>query len=176
MMQGWRPRPEAQASPGTAGMSTPPNAPQLCAEDVRLLTQAGFLASGQGDVGRARRIFNGLALARPGRAFHAVGLALAFLNAARTAEAVQVLAQAEAADADERETLDAWRGLALQLDGRADESRRLLARRLLGDAPPAGATASTMANTTGGITAATPVPAGDAFSPLQGLHRAASFR
>jgi hypothetical protein len=192
MMQGWRPRPEAQASPGTAGMSTPPNAPQLSAEDVRLLTQAGFLASGQGDVGRARRIFNGLALARPGRAFHAVGLALAFLNAARTAEAVQVLAQAEAADADERETLDAWRGLALQLDGRADESRRLLravadapqpagtpdsesrllARRLLGDAPPA----STMANITVATTAATTAPAGDAFSSLQGLHRAASFR
>jgi hypothetical protein len=192
MMQGWRPRPEAQASPGTAGMSTPPNAPQLCAEDVRLLTQAGFLASGQGDVGRARRIFNGLALARPGRAFHAVGLALAFLNAARTAEAVQVLAQAEAANADERETLDAWRGLALQLDGRADESRRLLravadapqpagtpdsesrllARRLLGDAPPA----STMANITGGTTGGITAPAGDAFSSLQGLHRAASFR
>lgn len=173
MMQGWRSRPEAPAS----------GLPSLTAQDVRLLTQAGFLASGQGDVGRARRIFNGLALARPGRAFHAVGLALAFLNAARTAEAVDVLAQAQAADDGERETLDAWRGLALQLDGRADESRRLLravadaplpagtpesesrqlARRLLGDAPASSAAAA----------AGTP-PA--AFSSLQGLHRAASFR
>jgi hypothetical protein len=48
----------------------------------------------------------------------------------------------------------------------------VLARRLLGDAPPA----STMANITVATTAATTAPAGDAFSSLQGLHRAASFR
>jgi len=51
-----------------------PDLPLLDAPDVRLLTEAGFLAAGLGDLGRARRIFGGLALARPGRAFHAVGL------------------------------------------------------------------------------------------------------
>jgi len=41
---------------------------------------------------------------------------------------VRLLADAQARDAAERETLDVWRGLALQLEGRTGESQHLLRR------------------------------------------------
>ncbi|QEI09503.1 tetratricopeptide repeat protein [Pigmentiphaga aceris] len=86
----------------------------------------GFLAAASGDVSRAERIFNGLARLRPGRAYPSVGLAVAWMNAGRAADAVVLLEKAQTSDPEERATLDAWRGFALQLAGRISESRRVL--------------------------------------------------
>jgi Flp pilus assembly protein TadD len=115
------------ASPFSA--SQPPSdeaAGLLSPDDARLLTEVGFLAAASGDVRRAERIFDGLARLRPGRAYPLVGLAVAWMNAGRAAEAVAMLEKAQTADPEERATLDAWRGFALQLAGRASESRRVL--------------------------------------------------
>jgi tetratricopeptide (TPR) repeat protein len=110
----------------------------LGADDVRLLTEVGFLAASHADAVRAKRIFGALAAARPHRAFPSVGLATAWLNAGRPDEAVAVLEQALVEDRDERDTLDSWRGLALQMAGRVDESRRLLQRVADADVPESG--------------------------------------
>lgn len=98
----------------------------LSSDDARMLTEIGFLAAASGDVLRAERIFGGLARLRPGRAYPQVGLAVAWMNAGRAADAVVLLEKAQATDPEERATLDAWRGFALQLAGRSGESRRVL--------------------------------------------------
>jgi len=98
----------------------------LSADDARLLTEVGFLAAASGDVAHAERIFHALARLRPGRAYPHVGLAVAWMNAGRAADAVVLLEKAQANDPEERATLDAWRGFALQLAGRSSESRRVL--------------------------------------------------
>jgi predicted Zn-dependent protease len=98
----------------------------LSADEARMLTEVGFLAAASGDVPRAERVFNALARLRPGRAYPKVGLAVAWMNAGRAADAVAMLEKAQTTDPEERATLDAWRGFALQLAGRSSESRRVL--------------------------------------------------
>jgi Flp pilus assembly protein TadD len=105
-------------SDGAAGVLLP--------DDARMLTEVGFLAAASGDVPRAERIFGALARLRPGRAYPSVGLAVAWMNAGRAADAVATLEKAQTTDPEERATLDAWRGFALQLAGRTGESRRVL--------------------------------------------------
>ncbi len=102
--------------------------PLLTPEDIRLLTQVGFIAAGQADVIRAERIFGALARLRPARAFAPVGRAMALLNAGRAPEAVQALQQARPGmqAGEDADTLAAFLALALQLDGRSSESRRTL--------------------------------------------------
>jgi len=99
----------------------------LDAQDARLLTEVGMLAAGAGDVKRADAIFGALRQLRPGRAYPLVGLAVARMNAGRAIEAARLL-ESDAAldDAGERTLAQAWRGLALQLAGRGEASRRLL--------------------------------------------------
>jgi len=118
----------------------------LDAPDARLLTEVGMLVAGAGDVTRADAIFGALRPLRPGRAYPLVGLAVARMNAGRAAEAARLLEDDAALDNDEeRAQARAWRGLALQLAGSGQASRRLLqatadlpgdgarlARRLLG--------------------------------------------
>lgn len=101
------------------------------ADDIRLLTQVGFLAAGRGDAPRALRIFDALALLRPQRAFGFVGLASALMNAGRAPEAVQRLQTVCLPAGPESDMLEAFRGLALQLAGRASESTALLRRIVL---------------------------------------------
>lgn len=112
------------------GAMRPPSQDEAAAllspDDAKLLTEVGFLAAASGDVLRAERIFGGLARLRPGRAYPCVGLAVAWMNAGRAADAVVLLEKAQATDVEERATLDAWRGFALQLAGRSGESRRVL--------------------------------------------------
>ncbi|MFC7206472.1 tetratricopeptide repeat protein [Comamonas endophytica] len=98
------------------------------ASDIRLLTQVGFLAAGRGDVPRALRIFNALALLRPGQAFSFVGLACALMNAARAPEAVQKLQAACLPPGPESDLVQAFQGLALQLAGRAGKAPTCCAR------------------------------------------------
>lgn len=94
--------------------------------DIQLLTQVGFLAAGRGNAPQAVRIFDGLALLRPQRAFAFVGLACALMNAGRAAEAVQRLQAVHLPDGPEADMLHTFHALALQLAGRAAESSHLL--------------------------------------------------
>lgn len=105
-------------------------------EDIRLLTEVGFLAAARGDVQRASVIFRALERLRPQAGFPCIGLAVALLNAGKPADAVleldSGLLRVPASDAAE---LHAFRGLALQKAGRQSESLR--AFRQAGDHPMA---------------------------------------
>lgn len=98
----------------------------------------GFLAAAQGDVRRAQVIFHALEKVRPQASFPYVGMAVALMNAGRHDEAAQELDRGLAsAGAVEQPELQAFRGLALQLAGRASESLRAL--QVAGDVPLARA-------------------------------------
>lgn len=98
----------------------------LDTDEVRLLTEVGFLAAGCGDLARADAIFGALRLLRPDRAFPYIGLATARMNAGRAADAVTVLEAAHITDTAGAQIVRTWYGLALQQAGRNDESRRVL--------------------------------------------------
>lgn len=117
---------------------SPETAFVLDAGDARFLAEVGMLAAAAGDVARAQTIFGALRLLRPDRAYPLVGLAVAWLNAGRAADAVRLLEDARLDDPQERSLVEAWRGLALQLAGHAAESRRVLA--LAAGMPGDGAT------------------------------------
>jgi predicted Zn-dependent protease len=118
--------PTSPASVGAAEAVSPKTAFVLAADDARLLTEVGFLAAAAGDAARAETIFKALRRLRPGAAYPLIGLAVAWMNAARAPEAVALLESAVLADTEDPALLDAWRGFALQLAGRNGESRRLL--------------------------------------------------
>lgn len=124
-------------------------------DDIRLLTEIGFLASARGDVARAEAIFSALLLLRPDQAFAHVGLATALMNARRPGDAAARLAAARIPQGADEDMVQAMHGLALQLDGRVSQSQRvlrevsgrsggtdeptdgiLLARKLLGETLP----------------------------------------
>lgn len=94
--------------------------------DIQLLAQVGFIAAGRADVPRALRIFEALALQQPERVFAYVGLTTALLNAGRAIEAVQRLHAVKLPDGPESDTLEVFRGLALQLAGHSSESTYVL--------------------------------------------------
>ncbi|MGY6268547.1 tetratricopeptide repeat protein [Achromobacter denitrificans] len=98
----------------------------LLADDARLLSEVGFVAAGAGDAARAETIFSALRRLRPGQAYPLIGLAVAWMNSGRAPDAVRLLEGAVLADPADRPLLDAWRGFALQLAGRSQESARLL--------------------------------------------------
>jgi len=107
------------------------NAQPLDGEEIRLLTELGFVAAGAAQIRRAEEIFRALVLLRPQRAFPYVGWALAHLNVGQAQEAVSVLDRARAAlgtaqDNAELVDVETFRGLALQFASRSAESRRAL--------------------------------------------------
>lgn len=95
-------------------------------EDVRLLTEIGFLASARGDVSRAEVIFGALSLSRSDEAFPHIGLATALMNARRPGEAAALLAKIAIPPGADSDLAQAMRGLALQLDGQTTQSTRVL--------------------------------------------------
>jgi hypothetical protein len=98
------------------------------------LTEAGFLAAARGDLRRAEAVFGALERCRPLAAFPYVGQAVALMNAGQADEAARVLERGAAiASGEAAAELQAFRGLALQLAGRAGESLRAL--RAAGDQP-----------------------------------------
>jgi len=98
----------------------------LAPDEVRLLTEVGFLAAAAGDVPRAEAIFGALGRIRPDRLFPSLGLAVAWMNAGRAADAASLLEKVVCADPEEQASCDAWRGFALQLAGRSAQSRSVL--------------------------------------------------
>lgn len=97
----------------------------LAPDEIRLLTEVGYLAAAQGDVPRARTIFTALRSWRPERAFPLIGLALAYMNAGRHAEAVRLLEDVSLQPPESLQ-LQVWRGLALWLDGNHHAGSRAL--------------------------------------------------
>lgn len=118
--------------PGSIGAQYPspglvPGASAVLAPDeVRLLTEVGFLAAAAGDVARAENIFGALGRIRPDRLFPSLGLAIAWMNAGRASDAADLLEKAACADSEEQAICAAWRGFALQLAGRSAQSRSVL--------------------------------------------------
>jgi len=119
--------------------SAPPDRALPDSQDVRLLTEIGFLAAVKGDVMRAEKIFSALLLFRPGKAFAHVGLAVALMNAGRAGDAVAHLTAATPDPGEDAEMVQTMLGLALQLDGRSHQSQQVL-RKLVG--PPAACNAA----------------------------------
>ena len=99
---------------------------QLDATEARLLTEIGFIASGMADVVRAECIFGALMLARPDGAFPHIGLAAALLNAGQPDEAAFRLSKVHLPEGADADMVQAFRGLALQLDQRPTEATRVL--------------------------------------------------
>lgn len=93
------------------------------------MVEVGFLASALGDVPNAEVIFAALTELEPSKAAPYLGLGLAYLNARRAQDAVDVLEKgASMVDAEDLPELQAVRALALQLAGRSAESQRLLSQ------------------------------------------------
>lgn len=119
-----------------------PLTPPLQSDDVRLLTELGFVAAAAGLQAQSSTMFTALLRLRPERAFPYIGLATGHLNEgqAEQAEAIllrgsQVLgqqgpdpvdAQAVADWLEDRALLAAFQGLALQLSGRSAQARQAL--------------------------------------------------
>lgn len=113
----------------------------LLPEEIKLLTEVGFLAGARGDLKSARKIFGALEMGRPHAPFPYVGLAMALLNRRQHDEAVLTLDRGlRLVDPAEASSLHAIRGLALQLAGRTAESER--AYRAAGEHPMSGANAA----------------------------------
>lgn len=114
------------SQPSTATSESELGLEGLLASDVQLLTQIGFVAAGEGDTKQASAIFAGLQALRPQRAFAWVGEATAWLNAGKPAEAVRCLRTFQALPGQELDMVQAFLGLALQLDGQRQASLRIL--------------------------------------------------
>lgn len=92
-------------------------------EEIRLLTEAGFLAAAQGDLAHTAVIFDALRRCRPGAHYTYVGMALAQLNRRRHDDALRTIEQGLAeADASHAADLQALRALVLHLAGRSTHS------------------------------------------------------
>lgn len=99
----------------------------LDSDEIKLLTEVGFLSASRGDVSRSERIFGALIQVRPQRAFAYIGLAVAYMNARRNDDAVLLLERARNLVTHvELGELNAILGLALQLAARRAESVRAL--------------------------------------------------
>ncbi len=96
-------------------------------EEIRLLTEVGFLAGARGDIKHATAIFDALQACRPNAGFAYVGMAMAHLNRRQYDDALRRLddglKRAEEADAAD---LHAIRALVLHLAGRASECDRAI--------------------------------------------------
>lgn len=94
-------------------------------EEIKLLTEVGFLAGARGDLKSARRIFGALEMCRPHAPFPYVGLAMALINRRQHDEAVLTLDRGlRLVDPSDAASLHAIRGLALQMAGRSSESQQ----------------------------------------------------
>lgn len=107
-------------------------------QDLQVLAQLGYIAASRADVASAETIFAAVELERPASGAAFVGLALAYMSAGRTNDAVRTLdrgllvpGQTDSAE------IHAFRGVALQLAGRGAESLKAL--RQAGNQPLAAA-------------------------------------
>lgn len=119
--------------------------------DVQVLTDLAFVAAGRGAVPAADALAGGLACLRPGTATPGLIVALAHMNAGEPDTAAARLGSCPAADEPERQLLQAFLGLALQLAGRAAQGQRVLQAAA---GQPAGRLARTMLGLRDGLAGA----------------------
>lgn len=100
--------------------------PLLEPDEVRLLTQVGFIASAHADIDRVERIFGAILRVRPEQSTGFLGMAVGLLNASRAHEAVALLERAHLPAGEEADMVEAFLGLALQMDARTSDSTRVL--------------------------------------------------
>jgi Flp pilus assembly protein TadD len=106
-------------------------------DDAKILSEIGFIAAYQGDIVRADAVFDGLAMARPNRAYPWVGKALVRIHLGRAEEAARLFEQQKKFinDQDELEVMQVWHGMALQLSGHSNQAYKLLAKLANGVGP-----------------------------------------
>lgn len=123
-----------------------PLTPPLQSDDVRLLTELGFVAAAAGLTAQSSVVFESLMRLRPWRAFPYIGMATGHLNDGHPDQAQSVLSlglrvveQHRPADGDadamnewaeDRALLAAFSGLALHLGGHRAQSNQVLERCL----------------------------------------------
>ncbi len=105
----------------------------LGADDIRLLTEVGFVGAGAGLWQQAQQLFEALATLRPNRDFPIIGLATLQLNRQQPEEAVLLLEKVRQALATQPDTppedvamLAAFHGVALHCARRTAESQQVL--------------------------------------------------
>jgi hypothetical protein len=94
-------------------------------EQIRMLAAIGFMAARSGLIVPAVRIFEGLAVLRPNKAFPFVGLSLAHICVGSHAEAIQILIQRGLKVCPDDPELVAYLAVALQLAGRTAEAQQI---------------------------------------------------
>ncbi len=103
-------------------------------DELRLLTEVGFVAAARGELQSATQIFQALEICRPNAGFSYAGLAVAKLARARYDDALQVLARGLATVApDDAQDLHALRALVCHMAGRTSECARAI--QAAGDHP-----------------------------------------
>lgn len=91
--------------------------PYLSSEEIRLMAAIGFMSAKAGCLVPAVRIFEALAVLRPGHSFPYIGMAIAYMAIGMASEAVYVLRDRAIPACGENHDLGLWLGLALQQAG-----------------------------------------------------------
>lgn len=89
----------------------------LSTQEIRLLSSIGFMAAKAGCLVPAVRIFEALAVLRPGVAFPFIGMSIAYLAVGMAGEAVHVLGKRALLSCGDPSELKLWLALALQQAG-----------------------------------------------------------
>ncbi|MDK2123492.1 hypothetical protein [Parachitinimonas caeni] len=117
-------------------LSAAPAGEPLAPDEIRLLTELGFVASGAGKLVEAAAIFNGLKAVRPDRSFVYIGLAVTLLNGGKAAEAAMLLEREGLQACPDDPEIRVFLGLALRLSRRAQESTKVLESVLTAECSP----------------------------------------
>ena len=98
----------------------------LSRNEIRLLSSVGFLAAKAGCLVPAVRIFESLAVLRPGQAFPFIGMAIAYLAVGMAGEAVKILRDRAIPSCPDVAGLGLWLSFALQQAGDHAAAKREL--------------------------------------------------
>jgi hypothetical protein len=99
----------------------------LTSDEIRLLSDLGFMAIQTGHVVPALGIFHALRVLRPQHALPFIGIALSHVARGAVRDAVAVLSEGDAAVTVERDDLRLYQGLVLSLAGDSKASEGILA-------------------------------------------------
>ncbi len=98
----------------------------LAGDEIRLLAALGFSAVRMGQLESCIRIFEALALLRPGQAFPFIGMALGYLAVGRPHAAVELLVGRASCSCSDAPDIKLYLSLALQHAGSGSQAVRML--------------------------------------------------
>jgi len=98
----------------------------LTSEEINLLSKVGFIAVALRDKIRALAIFSLLKQLRPNNALPVIGMALTWIGVKEPIYAIHLLEKTVLQDENEQFIVSIYLGLALLLDKKHKESRRIL--------------------------------------------------